>query len=204
MRRSTIVALLLPLFFAAAPARAAAEVERLCDPGNEDCRQILINYIRAEEVGLDVAFWFMEDSWIASEVINRHKAGVPVRVLVDTRANVSTPRNADRLAELKAAGVPMRQKVSSGILHWKMMLFAGQGIVEFSGANFSSDAWLYYGAPTRTTSTRRSTSRATRRSSTVSGRSTTTCGSIRRGTRTTRTSTSRCGARTTSFPRTRS
>ncbi|MEX2660660.1 MAG: phospholipase D-like domain-containing protein, partial [Vicinamibacterales bacterium] len=128
------------------PARAQA-VERLCDPAFEDCRQVLINYIRAEKAGLDVAFWFMEDSWIASEVINRHKAGVPVRVLVDPRANASTPRNADRLAELEAAGIPMRQKVSSGILHWKMMLFAGQNIVEFSGANFSSDAWVYSGAP---------------------------------------------------------
>ncbi|HVL66470.1 MAG TPA: phospholipase D-like domain-containing protein [Vicinamibacterales bacterium] len=128
---------------AAVPGTARAQVERLCDPAFEDCRQILINYIRAERVGLDVAFWFMEDSWIASEIINRFKAGVPVRVLMDTEANASTPRNADRLAELKAAGIPMREKVSNGILHWKMMLFAGQGIVEFSGANFSSDAWVY-------------------------------------------------------------
>lgn len=129
-----------------APARAQA-VERLCDPAFEDCRLVLINYIRAEKVGLDVAFWFMEDPWIATEVINRHQAKVPVRVLVDSRANASTPRNAERLAELKAAGIPMREKVSSGILHWKMMLFAGQSIVEFSGANFSSDAWVYSGAP---------------------------------------------------------
>ena len=118
-------------------------MERLCDPAFEDCRQVLINYIRAEKAGLDVAFWFMEDSWIASEVINRHKAGVPVRVLVDTEANVSTPRNADRLKEMKDAGIPMRERVASGILHWKMMLFSGQNIVEFSGANFSSDAWVY-------------------------------------------------------------
>ena len=129
------------------PALASAQVERLCDPGREDCRQILINYIRAEHVGLDAAFWFMEDSWIAAEVIARHNAGVPVRVLMDTQANASNPRNATRLAELRAAGVPMRERTASGILHWKMMLFAGQGIVEFSGANFSSDAWVYSGAP---------------------------------------------------------
>ena len=147
MRRIALTALLAPLLTLSTPAPAAAQVERVCDPGGEDCRAVLISYIRSEQVGLDVAFWFMEDTWIASEVINRHKAGVPVRVLVDPRANVSTPRNADRLAELAAAGIPMRKKVSSGILHWKMMLFAGQGIVEFSGANFSSDAWLYSGAP---------------------------------------------------------
>ena len=147
LKQLFIVGILTALIAALpSPARAQA-VERLCDPGNEDCRQILINYIKAETVGLDLAFWFMEDSWIASEVINRHKAGVPVRVLMDTQANASTPRNIDRLAELQAAGVPMREKVTGGILHWKMMLFAGQNIVEFSGANFSSDAWLYSGAP---------------------------------------------------------
>jgi phosphatidylserine/phosphatidylglycerophosphate/cardiolipin synthase-like enzyme len=147
MRHLLATLLLAPFLVTFTPAPAHAQLERLCDPGNEDCRQLLITHIRAEKVGLDVAFWFMEDAWIASEIINRHKAGVPVRVLVDTEANASTPRNADRLAELKAAGIPMREKVSSGILHWKMMLFAGQGIVEFSGANFSSDAWLYSGAP---------------------------------------------------------
>jgi hypothetical protein len=147
MRRIVLPVLLAPLLSLVSAAPARAQVERLCDPAFEDCRQVLIDYIRAEKVGLDVAFWFMEDSWIASEIINRHKAGVPVRVLMDTRANTSTPRNADRLKELKDAGVPMREKFSSGILHWKMMLFAGQGIVEFSGANFSSDAWVYATAP---------------------------------------------------------
>ena len=82
---------------------------------------------------------------MASEIIARKNAGVPVRILMDTEANVSTPRNITRLAEFEAAGIPMREKISGGILHWKMMLFAGQGIVEFSGANYSSDAWTVSG-----------------------------------------------------------
>ena len=143
MNRTSILLSLVAALALLFPAPARAQVERLCDPAYEDCRQILVNHIRAETVGLDVAFWFMEDSYIAGEVIKRHQAGVPVRVLVDTRANASTPRNATRLSELQAAGIPMRNKVASGILHWKMMLFVGQGIVEFSGANFSSDAWVY-------------------------------------------------------------
>jgi len=140
-----LLTVLLPLL---TPSRVSAQgLEQLCDPGWEDCRAILINYIRAEKTGLDVAFWFMEDSWIAAEVIARHNAKVPVRVLMDTEANTPNPLNAQRLAELKNAGIPMRERVASGILHWKMMLFAGQGIVEFSGANFSSDAWVYAGTP---------------------------------------------------------
>jgi len=132
-------------------AAPAAAQDVLCDPARRDqlgrdCRDILISHIRQEKAGLDVAFWFMEDAWIASEIINRHKAGVPVRILMDTDANRSTPRNAERLMEFQAAGIPMRERVATGILHWKMILFEGQGIVEFSGANFSPDAWTVTGA----------------------------------------------------------
>ena len=31
-------------------------------------------------------------------------------------------------------------------MHYKMMLFAGQSVVEFSGANFSADAWVFTGS----------------------------------------------------------
>ncbi|MDQ3487011.1 MAG: phospholipase D-like domain-containing protein, partial [Acidobacteriota bacterium] len=142
IRSATLLLLLL-----AGTVSSANAQHRLCDPGAEDCREILISYIRAEKVGLDLAFWFMEDSYVAGEVIKRHQAGIPVRVLMDTQANATTPRNIERLAELQAAGISMREKVTGGILHWKMMLFAGQNIVEFSGANYSSDAWLPAGAP---------------------------------------------------------
>jgi phosphatidylserine/phosphatidylglycerophosphate/cardiolipin synthase-like enzyme len=129
---------LVLLLAAAAPVRAQ---DRLCDPGNEDCRAILINYIRNETVAIDVAFWFMEDARYTNELILRWRAGVSVRVLIDPRANSDYPLNAERLAELQAAGIPMRKRLTSNILHWKMMLFHAQNVVEFSGANYSADAW---------------------------------------------------------------
>ena len=125
--------------FSAAPA--VAQQDRLCDPGGEDCRSILINYIRNEKVAIDVAFWFMEDARYSNELIKKVAAGVPVRVLMDPRANASYPLNAERLQELQDAGIPMRKRLTSYILHWKTMLFHGQNVVEFSGANFSADAW---------------------------------------------------------------
>lgn len=129
----------LLLFLAgAAPVRAQ---DQLCDPGNEDCRAILIGYIRNETVAIDVAFWFMEDARYTNELILKWRAGVPVRVLIDPRANSDYPLNAQRLAELQAAGIPMRKRLTSNILHWKMMLFHGQNVVQFSGANYSADAW---------------------------------------------------------------
>jgi phosphatidylserine/phosphatidylglycerophosphate/cardiolipin synthase-like enzyme len=36
----------------------------------------------------------------------------------------------------------MRYKAADGILHWKMMLFAGQGKLEFSGANYSGNFFV--------------------------------------------------------------
>jgi hypothetical protein len=122
------------------PARAA---ERLCDPSAEDCRQILLNLIQNETTGIDVAFWFMEDNRYADAIIKRFQAGVPVRVLVDERANPAHPLNAQILAQMKAAGIPMRERFTGGILHWKMMLFDGQGEMEFSGADYSAYGLVY-------------------------------------------------------------
>src|SRR5690348_5027553 len=84
IRRAWVTAAaLLCLCFAARPAGAS---ESLCDPAYQDCRTTLINYIRSETVGIDVAFWFMEDSRFSTEIINRWKAGVPVRVIMDQSA----------------------------------------------------------------------------------------------------------------------
>jgi phosphatidylserine/phosphatidylglycerophosphate/cardiolipin synthase-like enzyme len=136
--------LLIPLFIlvAAVLPRSAAANDILCDPSFEDCRTRLIQLIRNERVGIDVAFWFMEDARYSSELIKRFNAGVPVRVLVDLRANDATPANGTRLQELKDAGIPMRRRTASGILHWKMMLFAGQNTVQFSAANYSPWAFV--------------------------------------------------------------
>ena len=142
-RRRVVLACVVAAWFGA--ATPALALDRLCDPSHEDCRAMLINYIRAETVGIDVGFWFMEDARYTTELIKKFNAGVPVRVIMDLRANDSTPANIDRLAELQTAGIPMRTRTATGIMHYKLMLFAGQSIVEFSGANFSADAWVYSG-----------------------------------------------------------
>ena len=128
-------------------APAARAQDRLCDPGLEQCRTYLLNYIANETAGIDVAFWFMEDSRYTDALIKRWQAGVPVRVLVDSRANATNQYNAGRLLALKNAGIPMRERFTGGILHYKMMLFDRQNVVEFSGANYSADAWTPAGAP---------------------------------------------------------
>jgi phosphatidylserine/phosphatidylglycerophosphate/cardiolipin synthase-like enzyme len=123
------------------PTRAAA-LERLCDPAFEDCRAPLLTLINSETQGLDVAFWFMTETKFSDAIIARWRAGVPVRVLMDTEANAAHPGNSTILSQLKSAGIPMREKTSTGILHWKLMIFAGQRTVEWSGANYSTVAFM--------------------------------------------------------------
>lgn len=125
-------------------APRADALERLCDPSFENCRNEIITRIRAEAVGIDVATWFFEDSRFTDELIAKARAGVPIRVLVDPDANVQHPLNKTLIDALAAAGIPVRHKISSGIEHWKMMLFDGQNVVYFGSANFSVDAFGPY------------------------------------------------------------
>ena len=116
-------------------------LDKFCDPSFEDCRAPLLTLIANERIGIDLGFWFMEDARYTAALIKRFQAGVPIRVLVDPRANTKNPQNEYRLKELADAGIPMRKCVTSGIMHWKAMIFAGQNTVEFGGANYS--AWAF-------------------------------------------------------------
>jgi len=124
---------------------APAAAETLCDPAYQDCRTPLLNLINSETVEIDVAFWFMQDARYESALLSRWKAGVPIRVLVDPRADPTYPGNAQIISDLQNAGIPIRYRLAStvGIMHWKMMLFAGQNTVEFDGANYSPTAFIY-------------------------------------------------------------
>jgi len=125
-----------------ATAPRAHAAERLCDPSFENCRNQVLSLIDSELMGIDVAFWFMEDSRYATHIINRWKAGVPVRLIIDPRANPSYPLNASMLSMFQQAGIPMVKKTSGGIMHWKTMVFAGQSTVEFGSANYSDNAFV--------------------------------------------------------------
>jgi len=140
----------LPVFFIvvltlAAGAVRAHAAERLCDPSFQNCRDgagNLLDLIGKEQQGIDVAFWFMEDNRYATAIINRWKAGVPVRLIVDPRANSSYPLNVGNLQSFQNAGIPMIKKTGGGIMHWKTMIFAGQNTVEFGSANYSPNAFV--------------------------------------------------------------
>ena len=120
-----------------AEAQTLAPQERLCDPAFQDCRADLLKYINQETVGIDAGFWLMDDDYYRQALRNAFNRGVKVRILMDPRCTTEHPACQQINDYMKADGLPMRKRVTSGILHWKMMLFAGQGQMEFAGANYS-------------------------------------------------------------------
>src|SRR5687768_9667331 len=114
----TLVALMLG-------ASPAAAQNRLCDTAFENCRTPLLDLIRAETVGIDVGFWFMEDTRYATELIRRHQAGVRVRVIMDSQAftEFNYPGADTPVMMMRDAGIPIRDKTGGGgIFHFKTMV----------------------------------------------------------------------------------
>jgi phosphatidylserine/phosphatidylglycerophosphate/cardiolipin synthase-like enzyme len=143
-RISYLIAAALALLFTTIAERPAAAQtttlptqERLCDPTFEDCRADILTYIQQETVQIDMAFWMMTDARYAAELVRAKDRGVKIRLLVDPRCSSAHPNCVPQLDTLKNAGIPMRNRVPSGILHWKMIHFASQGQVEFAGANYA-------------------------------------------------------------------
>jgi phosphatidylserine/phosphatidylglycerophosphate/cardiolipin synthase-like enzyme len=124
------------LLLALVPSPASAQT--FCDPAGSDCRAVLLRYITSERVRIDVGMEEMTDAVLADALIARHRAGLPVRLLVEPRRSKYEPRNKPILDKLKTAGLPMRYKPAGDILHWKTMIFAGQFVVEFGAAQFST------------------------------------------------------------------
>jgi phosphatidylserine/phosphatidylglycerophosphate/cardiolipin synthase-like enzyme/regulation of enolase protein 1 (concanavalin A-like superfamily) len=122
-------------------AEASAE-ERLCDASRENCRVPLVDLIDHEDVGIDVGVWFIKDARIPAAIIRARSRGVPVRMIMDTRAYVNYPSTEQYMNDMAAAGVQMRRRTAGDICHWKLMIFSRQNVVEWSGANFSPIAFV--------------------------------------------------------------
>ena len=123
-------------------ASTARGADTLCDPSESNCRTQLLTLIQNENIGIDLGFWFMQDSRYMNEIVRRWQAGVPVRILMDPRASATYAGNDTMLAGFRSAGIPMRKRTASGINHWKVMVFAGQNTVQFGSANYSPDAFV--------------------------------------------------------------
>jgi regulation of enolase protein 1 (concanavalin A-like superfamily) len=130
-------ALLLLASVTSLSAQTLAPQERLCDPTFQDCRADILTYIQQETVEIDMGFWMMADARYSNALVAAWQRGVKIRLLMDPRCVDQHEACGPQNDQLAAAGIPMRKRATSGILHWKMILFAGQGQMEFAGANYA-------------------------------------------------------------------
>src|SRR3954467_3002935 len=114
-----------------------ASQERMCDPAFEDCRADVLTYIQQETVEIDMGFWMMTDARYANALVAAHQRGVKIRLLMDPSCVDQHPACAAQNSQLQSAGIPMRRRTASGILHWKTIIFVSQGQSEFAGANYA-------------------------------------------------------------------
>jgi regulation of enolase protein 1 (concanavalin A-like superfamily) len=122
---------------AAAQTTKLGPQERLCDPAFEDCRADILTYIAQETVQIDMGYWMMTDARYSNALVAAWQRGVKIRLLMDPRCVLQHPTCKTQNDQLAAAGIPMRNRLPSGILHWKMIIFASQGQMEFAGANYA-------------------------------------------------------------------
>jgi hypothetical protein len=124
-------------------ATTAAAQERFYFPAYENAKTPIIQKINAETVRIDVATWYLTDREITQAIVNRFKAGIPVRVLGDRVSIFEIDANTRREYEFLASnGVPIRLRYHPTwfpyIMHWKAGIFVGQNVVEFGSANWTT------------------------------------------------------------------
>jgi phosphatidylserine/phosphatidylglycerophosphate/cardiolipin synthase-like enzyme len=140
-RAALSVALAVIFSFVGIP-RASAQ-EHIYFPSSDNAEAQIVARINAETVRLDIGLWLLNDGEITTAIINRHLAGVPVRVLGD-RAGIfeSDPNTRASFERLANAGVPIRLRYNPRsfpeIMHWKCGIFVGQGKASIGSANWTS------------------------------------------------------------------
>jgi phosphatidylserine/phosphatidylglycerophosphate/cardiolipin synthase-like enzyme len=135
-----VAALALLLAVGAGPVSAQ---EQILFPSTDNAEALIVAKINAEQVRVDIGLWLLNDGGITTAIINKHRAGVPVRVLGD-RAGIfeSDPNTRASFERLANAGVPIRLRYNPTwfpeILHWKCGIFVGQGQTTFGSGNWTS------------------------------------------------------------------
>ncbi|HXW05846.1 MAG TPA: carbohydrate-binding protein [Vicinamibacterales bacterium] len=122
--------------------RAHAQ-EQIFFPATDDARSAVLQKIRSESKRLDIAVWLLEEHEISIALVQKHQAGVPVRVLGD-RASIfeSSKLTRAEFEYLASNGVPIRLRYFPTFfpetMHWKAGIFVGQNTVEFGSANWTA------------------------------------------------------------------
>ena len=133
---------LIALSLATVIVSSAAASDQIYFPAVTDVRAILIQKINAETVRIDMSTWYLSEHAISIALLNRFKAGVPVRLIGDRASMFEIdPVTKGEFYWLASQGVPIRLRFNPTwypeIDHWKATIFAGQNLVAFGSANYT-------------------------------------------------------------------
>jgi phospholipase D-like protein/VCBS repeat protein len=142
-RANGILPTLLAVGIVLSSSTAAVGQERMMLPAVDNALAVLVGKINAERVRVDVATWYLNDGDLVTAILNKHRSGVPVRLIGDRgsifEADPQTRANFEFLAQ---NGVPIRLRYHPTwfpeIMHWKCGIFVGQQTVEFGSANWTT------------------------------------------------------------------
>ncbi|HEX7126939.1 MAG TPA: phospholipase D-like domain-containing protein [Thermodesulfobacteriota bacterium] len=112
------------------PLPAAAGHRALCftgPPSGADCLAKLLEYMDAENAGIDVMMYRWSDWRYTDRLIAKHRAGKRVRVIIDRSQYLENAKFHAQVDRLAAAGVPIRITRHRGVTHSKTTLLRGQG-----------------------------------------------------------------------------
>jgi phosphatidylserine/phosphatidylglycerophosphate/cardiolipin synthase-like enzyme len=133
---------LLPIALVAAAASTSSATDRIYFSATDNVTDVLVSYINAENVRLDISSWYLSEHSISIAVANRFAAGVPVRIIGDRGAPFENdPHTKTELYWLANQGIPIRLRFNPTwfpeIDHWKAAIFVGENVVEFGSGNFA-------------------------------------------------------------------
>lgn len=117
---------------------AGVQVENIFEAeGNASAR--MIQLIKGAKASLDVMAFVFTDDAIASAIMARHRDGVPVRVVIETR-NLDTA--GSDVTTFRQAGIDILLDGNPYMMHHKVIII-DQAIVVTGSYNFSSNAANY-------------------------------------------------------------
>ena len=135
-----IISLVLACLALAIPARAQDDIYF---PATDNVAAKLVQKINAETVRIDMSVSLLTDHSIATALVNRFKAGIPVRLIGDRYSifDVNDPSRRTEFYWLASQGVPIRVRQNPTsypeLAHWKATIFVGQNVVSFGSANYT-------------------------------------------------------------------
>ncbi len=114
---------------------AGVQVENIFT-AERDARTRMIQLIKGAKSSLDVMAFVFTDDDIASAIVARHRAGVPVRMVVETR---NLDAAGSDVAAFRQAGIDVWPDGNPYAMHHKVIII-DQAIVITGSYNFSSSA----------------------------------------------------------------